>query len=321
MAEKNDIYSVARVRVKEKYLLTDADIEQLLTQKDQEAMLAFLRDKGWGSDGAGAAAMLSAEEKKAMADFAELCPDPSVLEVLSYPELYHNLKTGIKEICTEGQHPGAFYEGTEYGREEMLQILRDKAYEKLPEHMRSAAANAYETMMQTMDGQMCDVIADRACIESMLKDADASGHDILKEYTQQLAAAADIRIALRASRTGKSINFLRAALIPCSSFDVGRLAIAAADSPEALISYLEANGMAGAGEALKQSDHAFEKWCDDRIMEMVSPHRRTFCGVGPVVAYYFARKSEIKTVRMILTARANGLAEKDIRERVRRAYV
>ena len=54
---------------------------------------------------------------------------------------------------------------------------------------------------------------------------------------------------------------------------------------------------------------------------MVSPHRRTFEGVGPVVAYYFARKSEIKTVRMILTARANGLAEKDIRERIRKAYV
>lgn len=321
MAEKNDIYSVARVRVKEKYLLTDADIEQLLTQKDQEAMLAFLRDKGWGSDGAGAAAMLSAEEKKTMADFSELCPDPSVLDVLSYPELYHNLKTGIKELCTEGRHPGAFYEGTALGREEILQILRDKAYEKLPEHMRSAAANAYETMMQTMDGQMCDVIADRACLESMVKAAEASKHGILREYTQQLAASADIRIALRASRTGKSINFLRAALIPCSSFDVGRMAVAAADSTEALMAFLENNGMAGAGEALKQSDHAFEKWCDDRIMQMVSPHRRTFEGVGPVVAYYFARKSEIKTVRMILTARANGLAEKDIRERIRKAYV
>ncbi|MBQ2042740.1 MAG: V-type ATPase subunit, partial [Firmicutes bacterium] len=179
----------------------------------------------------------------------------------------------------------------------------------------------YETMTQTMDGQMCDVIADRACLESMVNAAEASKHDILKEYTQQLAASADIRIALRASRTGKSINFLRAALIPCSSFDVGRMSIAAADSTEALMAFLENNGMAGAGEALKQSDHAFEKWCDDRIMQMVSPHRRTFEGVGPVVAYYFARKSEIKTVRMILTARANGLAEKDIRERIRKAYV
>jgi V/A-type H+-transporting ATPase subunit C len=40
-----------------------------------------------------------------------------------------------------------------------------------------------------------------------------------------------------------------------------------------------------------------------------------------VVAYYLARKNEIKTVRMLLTAKANGLSEKSIRERIRRMYV
>ena len=323
MAEMNDVYSVARVRVKEKYLLTDADIEQLLQQKDEASMLSFLKDKGWGTDAEddSAAAILAAEEKKAMADLRELCPDKAALDVLEYPALYHNLKTGIKEICTEGQHPGAFYEGASIGRDKMLELLRDKAYDRLPEHMRPAARNAYETMMQTMDGQMCDIITDRACLAASIQAAEDSDYDILREYTEQLAAAADMRIAVRAARTGKSVNFLKAALVPCKSFDPKKMALAAAEGTDSLYAFLESNGRADATEALRQSDHAFEKWCDDRQMELVRPYRRSTFGIGPVVAYYFARECEIKTVRMILTAKANGLDEKEIRERIRRMYV
>ena len=323
MAEMNDIYSVARVRVKEKYLLTDQDIEQLLQQKDEAALLGMLSDKGWAKDVAEpeAHAVLASEEARAMADLRDLCPDPEILEVLEYPEYYHNLKTGIKEICTEGQHPGAFYESIPLGRKEILEILREKTYDKLPDHMRSAARNAYETMTQTMDGQMCDVMVDRACLCASRDKAAESRHDILKDYVEQLTVTSDIRIALRGARTGKSVNFLKAALAPCASFDAGRMAVAAAEGVDALYAFLDAAGFGEAVEALKQSDPAFEKWCDDRVADIVKPHRRNTFGVGPIVAYYLARKNEIKTVRMMLTAKANGLSEKDIRERIRRMYV
>ena len=42
---------------------------------------------------------------------------------------------------------------------------------------------------------------------------------------------------------------------------------------------------------------------------------------GPVAAYYLARQNEIKMARIILTAKANGFTEEDIRERVRDMYV
>lgn len=323
MAEMNDIYSVARVRVKEKYLLTDTDIEQLLQMKDEAAVLGMLSDKGWGKDLAepDAHAMLASEEARAAADLRDLCPDPDVLEVLEYPDLYHNLKTGIKEICTEGNHPGAFYEGNALGRAKIIEILREKAYDKLPDHMRLAARNAYETMTQTMDGQMCDIMVDRACLCASREKAEGSKHDILKDYVEQLIVTSDIRMAVRGARTGKSAVFMKAALAPCRSFDVSKMAVAAAEGWDALRVFLDDAGFSEATEALAVSDPAFEKWCDDRIAHTVKPHRRNTFGVGPVVAYYLARKNEIKTVRMMLTAKANGLSEKSIRERIRRMYV
>ena len=203
----------------------------------------------------------------------------------------------------------------------MLEVLREKAYDKLPDHMRNAARNAYETMTQTMDGQMCDVMVDRACLAASREKGAQSKHDIMRDYTEQLAATSDIRIALRAARTGKSVNFLKAALAPCKSFDVNRMAVAASEGVDTLYTFLDSAGFSDAVEALKQSDPAFEKWCDDRLSDIVKPLRRITFGVGPVVAYYLARKNEIKTVRMMLTAKANGLSEKDIRERIRRMYV
>ena len=43
-------------------------------------------------------------------------------------------------------------------------------------------------------------------------------------------------------------------------------------------------------------------------------------GSGPVVAYYLARQNEIRTVRIIVTAKENGFPEETIRERVRKMY-
>ena len=43
--------------------------------------------------------------------------------------------------------------------------------------------------------------------------------------------------------------------------------------------------------------------------------------MGPVIAWSIAREMEIKTVRIILTGKANGLTDEAIRERMRETYV
>ena len=323
MAEMNDVFAVARIRAKEKNLLTDADINQLVSMKDAGSVLAYLRDRGWGEEGADndAEAMLLIEEKRALALMKELGVSKDVLDILEYPNLYHNLKTAIKEICTEGEHPLAFYESASLGRTEMLQLLRDKAYNKFPSHMKSTAVNAYETMVQTMDGQMCDVIVDRGCLDAMQKVAVGSKHQILRDYEAMTVAVTDIRIAVRAARTGKTINFLKAALAPCPGLNIKKMAQAASEGIDSLYTFLSETRYSEAVDALKVSDATFEKWCDNRLIESIRPQKRNPFTLGPVVAYYLARRNEIKTARIILTAKANDLPEEAVRERMRDMYV
>ena len=99
---------------------------------------------------------------------------------------------------------------------------------------------------------------------------------------------------------------------------------AAANLPEparAVMEYLNGAGYAEAAEALKESPSAFERWCDNRIIETIQPQKTNPFSVGPLVAYVIARQNEIKTVRIILTCKQNGLSDDSIRERVREMYV
>ena len=77
---------------------------------------------------------------------------------------------------------------------------------------------------------------------------------------------------------------------------------------------------AGGAEALEESPSAFERWCDNRMIETMRPQKYQAFSVGPLVAYIVARENEIKTVRIILTGKQNQFPEEAIRERIREMY-
>ena len=324
MKDMDYIFAVARIRVLEKTLLSDADISQMIALKDEQAVLAFLSDKGWGESGGSAPSaeeILACEEEKNRALMREMKIDPKVFDILSYPQLFHNLKAAIKEICTSETVPGIFYDLDRFGGKELMEILREKEFGRLPEYMRKAASDAYEVMLSTRDGQRCDIIVDRACLEAMRGSAKKLKEPMVGSYVESQVAVADIRVAVRSVRTGKSLGFLKEALADCDAFTASELAQAAAKGEEALYTFLENRGFAEAVSAMKDSPSAFERWCDNRLIETIRPQKRNSVSLGPVIAYYLARLNEIKTVRIILTAKANGFTEEETRERVREMYV
>jgi V/A-type H+-transporting ATPase subunit C len=316
-------YAVARIRVLETHLLSDNDVNSMIALKDEGAVLSYLKDKGWGDTAAGddPDEILEYEEKKTWALMKELGVNFSVFNVLSFPSLYHNLKAAVKAVCTSDESGNAFYADDRYGREEMMRIVREKDFSVLPEHMRACASEAYETMLHSRDGQLCDIIIDRACLDAMEKEGKASRDRIISDYAESIVDVTNIKVAVRAAKTKKSIDFLYKALAPCRAFDVRQLAQAASSGEDALMDFLNTSGFSEAAEALKQSPSAFERWCDNQTIETIKPQKYQVCSVGPLVAYVLARQNEIKTARIILTCKANGLPEEEIRERTREMYV
>lgn len=110
-------------------------------------------------------------------------------------------------------------------------------------------------------------------------------------------------------------------MAPCHSLSVDRLAKAALAGEEAIIDYLDQTIYAEGGAALAESSSAFERWCDNRIINTIKSEKYNAFTIGPVIAYVIARQNEIKTVRIILSAKQSDLPEESVRERVREMYV
>lgn len=323
MSEPLDfIYAVARIRCKELELLTKQDIEQLMACTAYDDCLKVLADKGWGnSDEASAEALLSYEAEKTWLLIRELTPDLTPFDVLIFPIDYNNLKAVIKAAITGVTPHNAYLGGGSVSPETMWKAIEEKNFKRLPETMQQAAETAYQTFLQTEDGQLCDAILDHACLAGILNRGTNNNNDILQHYAELTVAISNIKIAVRCCKTRKNSTFIHTALVPCKTLDTSRLQIAAGKSLDEVYTYLMHTPYAAAVDALKTSYSAFEKWCDDKVMTLVKEQKTNPFTIGPLFAYVIARQNEIATVRIILSGKLNDIDDTIIKERLRDMYV
>ena len=68
---------------------------------------------------------------------------------------------------------------------------------------------------------------DRAALEAILEAGNRSKAAIIRDYAESTVAVANIKIAVRCCKTGKSLEFMKRAMAPCKTLNVERLAHAA----------------------------------------------------------------------------------------------
>lgn len=324
MTDTNYAYAVARIRANELQLLSNQTVEQLLSAKSYDECFRMLLDRGWGDetgDVPSAEALLTREREKTWALIGELCGDMSVFDVFLYANDYHNLKAAIKLVCTGTKDFGVFIKNGTVDCDKILDAVKARDFYDLPAPMRAPAEEAYSALSQTRDGQLCDIIVDRAALEAVGRAGEESGNELIAKYAELTVASADIKIAVRCCKTGKNIEFIRRALAPCRTVNVTLLARAASEGLDAIGDYLEGTDYAGAVSELQKSASAFERWCDNLMIDSIKPQQYQVFGVGPLAAYILARENEIKTVRIILSGKLNEMPDAAIRERIREMYV
>lgn len=322
--DKNYVYAVARIRGAELKLLNQSVMDQLIAAKDVAECVQILSEKGWGDENSSAAApeeMLAKEREKMWELIDELVPEKTIFDVFRLSADYNNLKAAIKESTMEYDYPGIYISEATIDPEGIRKAIRERSYGDLPDSMKEPAQAAHEAFLHTGDGQLCDIIIDRACLEAVREAGRKSGDEFLDMYAELTVASADIKIAVRAAATGKDREFLQKALCPCDTVEINALTNAALQGEEAICSYLSTTDYVDAVEEVKKSPAAFERWGDNLVIRRMKPQLYNAFGLGPIAAYILARENEIKSVRIILLAKENGFPEDVIRERVRETYV
>ena len=306
--EQEYIYGVARIRALEGSLFTDETINQLVQCKDYDEAMDFLRTRDWGNGNPDQSLeeMLEQERRRTWKVLDELIEDKEQCEILTIANEYHNLKAAIKQVCTELETENVFYEDTKTDTEFLKNCIRQGNYNLLPKGMEQAAKDATTVLMQTGDGQLCDVIIDRATLEAIKSAGNEASNEMIKKYADDLITISDIKIAVRCAATNKDTSFISKALVSCDGISVTELISAAREGLEGVCSYLEKIGYGQAVEALKVSKSVFECWCDNKIIENIKSQKYDSFSIGPIIAYVIARENEIKTVKIILSGKING---------------
>lgn len=323
--EKTDklyIYAVARIRSKELSLFTRSDIEQLMNCKTEKECLRFLSDKGWGKEGAETSEqLLTAEREKTWDLLRELVEDMSAFNTFLIGNDYHNLKAAVKQAYKDIDLPNLYLSNSTIDPQVIKQAVMEQDFSVLPEYMREVAKEAYEIQLHTGDSQLCDIVIDKAALETIYAHGKGSKNELLSQYVELKIAAANINIAIRSVKTGKDKEFLQRSLVECETLDKGRLIDSALEGMESIYEYLSTTVYSDAIPALKESSQSFERWCDNKIIEYIRPQKYNPFTISPLAAYLLARENEIKTVRILLSGKRNDISDDVIRERLREMYV
>ena len=321
MKDTDYSYAVARVRVNETRLLQSQELASLLSAPTYEECVRRLKEKGYEITGTDYAPALAQKLDDMWALISEILPDPAQFDSILIRNDFHNLKVCLKALVAEKPTDGLFAAPSKYAPEEIRKHVFARENDKLPEELRHADRSAYNILTKTGFAQLADTVIDRAAMEHAIEYAKQADHPVMLRLAETSAALTDIRVLYRCIRAEKAGSFMQRAVCACEAFPKAEIIAAAEDSMGAFLDYLSHTAYAGAAEALRESITAFETYADDTLTDLLSAGKSEAFGIGALVGYYYAVRTEVLNVRILLSGKLNGLPANQIKERMRRLYV
>lgn len=334
MSKKRDfIFASARVRSVEKYLLTQEQIEKLLSAGTPADALKILYDLEYGDGGEQVTPeqfekLLTEEHNWVYGFISSIVPDPREFTMFRYPYDYHNLKVLLKAEFREADPKPMLLEFGSIETEKLETMLRERDFSSMTEIMKNAVADVIDAFSRTGDPQKIDLILDKACFGDMLETAEKTeSGDFLLDYIRLTIDTTNLKTFARLRKMEKLQDFFSRVFIPGGTLSEKLFLESYEESLEQFAEWLLPYGfhavVTQGGAMLKETGKftLLEKLCDDKIIHFIRSARYVTFGIEPPAAYLIAKEYEIKAARIIMAGKLAGLPNEVIRERLRETYV
>ena len=325
MPQDSVTYGVTRIRCHEKGLLRPERLQRMLEGNAEDAVRQLI-DAGYGglpdATPAQAEQLVSNELQRAYALVKEVSFKPAVTDVFLMKADVHNLKVFLKLRLTASGETPAVMTGGLYAPEVLQHMVETADYRDLPPQFQAALNDLEHAFQSGVDPARISAALDGAYVQYAYDTKDR----LLLPYFKARADFDNVLAVLRSKHTGAGQERLRALLLPAGDIPIEAL-LAALEAPAESLPRMLAIGPAGPGirrglEALQKGEGAaaLERERDNYLMGLFKDARFDNDSIVPVVAYLLAREQEALCVRLILTAKRNGLPDSIITERLRRLY-
>ena len=317
-------YAIGRIRVIENNLFTFNQLVQLVDTKNMEDALKMLKDKGYNvgneAEISDFESILTEETAKTYKLLREMLDNNHFFSVFLGELDYHNLKAILKSSISPVDHAGFLADGGTISPETMKKAIEDKNYKSLPAHMAECIEKALEAYAQSGDGQLIDIISDKATFSFMIKEADLNSDKSLGEYVRTVIDLTNIKNIMRIKKMKKSFSDFEAVLLADGSLDKDFFS-KVWDKTNPVIAFRATPYNAVCTESLQNDLSTFEKDCDNFIMAKMKSEKNDPLSLRAVSGYLYAKKTEIKNIRIILSGKVNNIDPQIIKSRLRDAYV
>ena len=191
-------------------LLTPEKVERLLEAASETEARKLLTECGY-AEALPLEEALREHRETLYKELAAAVPDPRLIELFQLKYDYHNIKAILKAE-RRGISPEAFLlPGGRYDAAQLQSEWQQEHMFQVSDTARRAAQEA-AALLRENDPQGADLRLDAACYDEMRTLAEEMKSNFLQGYVRQLIDAANLRTAVRASRSGSSEVLPRALL-------------------------------------------------------------------------------------------------------------
>lgn len=324
---------IPRLRVLETRLLDKAKIDRMIDSDSAEAAIKVLQETEYANvmsevkRAEDYEIILSSELKRIYNEMYSMSPSRALIDLMGIKYDYHNIKVIIKGMILEKDFSNLLIPVGVNEINKLKYSIENNELSGFAPIMKKAIEEAIEDYNSKKDPQRIDIIIDKYMFEDMKLIAKEIDDKFADKYVKSLIDLTNVKTLLRVKKQNKSREFLLSVVIDGGSIDKETLAALLTDSVENIpgkLSYTDYVDVLKSGvEEYSKNGSAglLEKLIDNYIMDMMKDAKLIPFGIEPVLAYIYAKETEIKVIRIIMVGKLNNIAGEVIRERLRDIYV
>lgn len=300
-------YGAAFVKSLEVNMITYAEFLSAL-EYDIPGLENLLKKKGY--DGEDITNMLENERKKLFEICVGLAENEEAKDVLFAEADFHNIKAIIKAVVSDKNFEELIYRPTTLDVTALFEAIKSGDFSGVGKKLEDVCRTAFSVYKQK-GAQEMELYLDK----TQMAEAISKSTGFVKGWLEREALFKDLKIYLRS--VGVSGDFLENALSDNSLIDISAL-ISSDKSKEETLSVL---GYKKEYDIYLKSPSAFEKYCDDEVMEYLQNAKMSFFDFDAILGYFEGKKTEMKNIRLLAYSKKSGMPKEEVKERLRKTYV
>ncbi|NFO03498.1 V-type ATP synthase subunit C [Clostridium botulinum] len=324
---------IPRLRVYETKLLDKSKIDRMIDSNSANEALKVLQETEYANVMTNVKraedyeVILSEELKRLFNLMYEISPMKSLVDLMSIKYDYQNIKVILKGIFLKKDLSYLLIDVGTIEASKLKYLVENNDLRDLPQVMRDAVEESKDKFENTKDPQVLDIILDKYMFKQLVQIKNEIKDNFVNKYVESVIDSTNLKTLLRVKKQNKGREFFTSVIIEGGSLDKDKLLGMLNDAVENIsnkLAFTDYNDLIKSGieyYTKTGSVSLLEKLVDNYIMDMMKDAKIIPFGVEPLLAYIYAKETEIKIIRIVMVGKLNNISAEVIRERLRDIYV